>query len=83
MAIYGYRCPSDGDFELDSPMSDTKLQTPCPECGHLSPKVMSGHLQFTYGKANFHGPTINENLEELRKGWELDGFTGDRTPEPV
>ena len=41
MPTYEYRCPKGHEFELFQSMSE-EPQTPCPECGELAQRLMSG-----------------------------------------
>jgi hypothetical protein len=46
-------------------------------------KVRSCTLKFTYGKENFHGPTIGEQMEDNKRHWEREGLTGENAPVPA
>lgn len=43
-------------------------------------KVRSCSLTFRYGRENFHGPTIGEQMAENKKHWEREGLVGDEAP---
>jgi putative FmdB family regulatory protein len=75
MTLYAYKCPTHGNFDVEAPMSETQPQEHCPMCGGLCPKMLTGSLQFAYGKEDFHGPTIGE-----RRAQQLEDFP---TAEPV
>lgn len=55
---------------------------PClsPEAQARAERYRSVAMQFTYGKATFHGPTIGETMAENKKHWEREGLTGDDAP---
>ncbi|MGH4024018.1 MAG: FmdB family zinc ribbon protein [Pseudonocardiaceae bacterium] len=41
MAIYSYRCPVCGPFELQLPMGDGVGQRPCPGCSRTSRRLFT------------------------------------------
>lgn len=96
MALYRYRCPVHGDFVEYQPMSETTPTLGCPSviatsegwtamCLIKSPKVLSGHLQFTYGRAEFKdGPELTgETVKETADRWVAQHRAEGRDPVPV
>jgi len=73
MTIYAYRCESHGDFDVVSPMTTTTRLHPCPTCSVPALKLLSGALQFTMGKDNFHGPTLGERRADTIQANEAQG----------
>lgn len=75
MPRYTYLCDDHGPFDEYHSMSTTTPQWACPhgDIEHLAPKVLSGALQFTYGREDFHGPTIGERFKQQIKDCEADG----------
>ncbi|MGH3904476.1 MAG: FmdB family zinc ribbon protein [Pseudonocardiaceae bacterium] len=41
MAIYAYRCPVCGPFELQLPMGDANAQRPCPSCSRTARRLFT------------------------------------------
>jgi hypothetical protein len=64
MIQYRFRCPDHGDFLIEQPMASTTPRHPCPTepCEFDSPKVLSGHLQFSYGRDQFHDGPMGDGL---------------------
>lgn len=83
MAVYKYRCAIDGDFLVEQSMRETTMQTWCPECGGLCPKVLSSNIQFTYGRDTFHSGVegTGETVGETQKRWLADARAAGLEPE--
>lgn len=47
MPTYTYQCPSCGDFEFRSSMSDYKNKVKCPKCKKLSPRNVLSDAEST------------------------------------
>lgn len=61
MPNYLHRCSKCGNEQNDlRGMTDPAPVVKCSECNLDMPQVMKASFQFTYGKENFHGPTIGE-----------------------
>jgi hypothetical protein len=67
MTPYSFDCPVHGVFEDLFPMGEAPREAACVECFAWSPRVFGAAMQFTYGKENFHGPTIGERVEQQLK----------------
>lgn len=70
---YRYECTVHGSFLEHFPMGEALRHTMCPECGLQSPRDYSAAIQFTYGKDEFHGPTLGERIEQQQKDCAADG----------
>jgi putative FmdB family regulatory protein len=44
VAIYEYRCDSDGDFELTLPLGTQPQSADCPACGDTAKRVFSAPM---------------------------------------
>ena len=53
MPTYEYRCPQGHHFELFQKMSD-EPRAPCPECGAVSERVISGGAGFLFKGEGFY-----------------------------
>jgi hypothetical protein len=79
MALYTFRCPQHGDFQVEQTMRETTRNAVCPHMHSVGipatrcPKVVGSNLQFTYGRENFHdgpegdGATVRETGDRWRK----------------
>lgn len=96
MPTYLHRCPIHGDFELERGMDETRRLEGCIKptgrrigdtdlpCCLPSPKVLSGHIHFKYGKDVFHdGPNgTGETVKETADRWVADARARGLDPEP-
>jgi len=41
MPVYEYECAEHGVFECSRPMAEASLATPCPDCDHEAPRILS------------------------------------------
>lgn len=69
MTPYTYELPDGTQFVQHFPMGEAPR-----EMGDAK-RVYDAALQFTYGKENFHGPTVGERLEADKKEWANAGIT--------
>lgn len=96
MATYKFRCAEHGDFLESQPMDETVLDSPCPErittddgweadCRMTSPKVMSSHLHYTYGRDEFKNGVdgTGETVRETAERWKAQHIAEGRDPVPV
>lgn len=67
---YAYECPKHGRFVAQYPMGEAPRMSLCPhhaDDAWLCPRDYSaGTIQFTYGKEDWHGPTLNERLAQQK-----------------
>lgn len=53
----------------------------CKKCDTVfARKVRSVGIKYTYGREQFHGPTIKEQNEQQWKEWEKQGIADDISP---
>lgn len=86
MALYTFRCPEHGDFDVEQPMAETTRTAHCTTCGGGEcPKVLGGHLHFTYGRDQFHdGPMGDgQTLRETQRDWLTSARAAGLEPEGV
>jgi hypothetical protein len=83
MTFYSYECPKHGEFQRSMPFGHASKGVyhklgqvgDTEHCDLWSPRMYGqAGLQFTYGKEDFHGPTIGERLEADRKEWDEAGI---------
>lgn len=67
MTPYTFECPTHGAFEDFFTMGEAPREAACPDCFTFSPRVFGAVIKFTYGKQDFHGPTIGERHEQHMK----------------
>jgi putative FmdB family regulatory protein len=53
MPTYEYRCPKGHEFELVQRMSD-EPKTPCPECGKIAERLLSGGAGLIFKGEGFY-----------------------------
>lgn len=65
MPNYAYECPKCGRTKHDlRPMSESDYRPNCPFCETVQmDKLLGGSFQFTWGREDFHGPTVRERQE--------------------
>lgn len=76
---YAYECRDHGDFLDDFEFGNAPSETPCPECSLPSLRIYtSASIQFTYGKDDWHGPTLGERLAQQKQDFPTAEPVGDR-----
>lgn len=74
MTPYTYQCPTtELEFEENATFGAAPRSVPCVWHQHEALRVFSGAIQFTYGKEDFHGPTIGERFDRQIADCVADG----------
>jgi len=84
MPTYEYRCPDGHRFERFAKMSEAAAELPCPECGKLAARQLSGGAGLVFKGSGFYLTDYGKNAH--RKGASDGGSKsessgGDSTPE--
>ena len=66
MPTYEYRCPEGHRFERFAKMSEAAAELPCPECGRLAARQLSGGAGLVFKGSGFYLTDYGKNAH--RKG---------------
>ena len=66
MTPYLFEADNGHTLTRDFPMGEAPLTLVDPDLGVLRRSFASASLQFSYGKEDWHGPTLGERLEQQR-----------------
>ena len=66
MPTYEYRCPDGHRFERFAKMSEAAAELPCPECGKLAARQLSGGAGLVFKGSGFYLTDYGKNAH--RKG---------------
>ena len=66
MPTYEYRCPEGHRFERFAKMSEAAAELPCPECGKLAARQLSGGAGLVFKGSGFYLTDYGKNAH--RKG---------------
>jgi putative FmdB family regulatory protein len=66
MPTYEYRCPEGHHFERFAKMSEAAAELPCPECGKLAARQLSGGAGLVFKGSGFYLTDYGKNAH--RKG---------------
>ncbi|HET7135007.1 MAG TPA: zinc ribbon domain-containing protein, partial [Casimicrobiaceae bacterium] len=71
MPTYEYRCPDGHRFERFAKMSEAAAELPCPECGKLAVRQLSGGAGLVFKGSGFYLTDYGKNAH--RKGGSESG----------
>jgi len=77
MPTYEYRCPDGHRFERFAKMSEAAAELPCPECGKLAARQLSGGAGLVFKGSGFYLTDYGKNAH--RKGGSDGGSKGEST----
>ena len=77
MPTYEYRCPDGHRFERFAKMSEAAAELPCPECGQLAARQLSGGAGLVFKGSGFYLTDYGKNAH--RKGGADGGSKGEST----
>ena len=66
MPTYEYRCPEGHRFDRFAKMSEAAAELPCPECGQLAARQLSGGAGLVFKGSGFYLTDYGKNAH--RKG---------------
>lgn len=75
MPTYEYRCPEGHHFERFAKMSEAAAELPCPECGKLATRQLSGGAGIVFKGSGFYLTDYGKNAH--RKGGPDGGGKGE------
>jgi putative FmdB family regulatory protein len=75
MPTYEYRCPDGHRFERFAKMSEAAAELPCPECGQLAARQLSGGAGLVFKGSGFYLTDYGKNAH--RKGGADGGSKGE------
>jgi putative FmdB family regulatory protein len=61
MPTYEYRCPDGHSFEQRAKMSEAASELPCPTCGKLAPRQLSGGAGLVFKGSGFYLTDYGKN----------------------
>jgi putative FmdB family regulatory protein len=73
MPTYEYRCPEGHHFERFAKMSEAAAELPCPECGKMAARQLSGGAGLVFKGSGFYLTDYGKNAH--RKGGPEGGKT--------
>ena len=75
MPTYEYRCPDGHRFDRFAKMSEAAAELPCPECGKLAARQLSGGAGLVFKGSGFYLTDYGKNAH--RKGGADEGSKGE------
>jgi putative FmdB family regulatory protein len=75
MPTYEYRCPDGHHFERLAKMSEAAAELPCPECGKLATRQLSGGAGIVFKGSGFYLTDYGKNAH--RRGGPEGGSKGE------
>jgi len=68
MPTYEYRCPNGHHFERLAKMSESAAELPCPECGKLAARQISGGAGLVFKGSGFYLTDYGRNAHRTSGG---------------